>query len=169
MSVNEKVLDAIELLTKNSVQKAKYDKTIQAQILSCEDSTIGKYRCRYQDATFYAYSSNLDLTFSKGSEVYILVPGNDMSKEKTILGTTNKLGINFVSQAVGDEAYDIVGKNCITSNGIYYLDSDNKEYIYSGMRHNVLEYFSFSNGKTINKYKNKEEKLIIDLGEEHIL
>ena len=28
MSVNEKVLDAIELLTKNSVQKAKYDKTI---------------------------------------------------------------------------------------------------------------------------------------------
>ena len=71
MSVNEKVLDAIELLTKNSVQKAKYDKTIQAQILSCEDSTIGKYRCRYQDATFYAYSSNLDLTFSKGSEVYV--------------------------------------------------------------------------------------------------
>ena len=49
------------------------------------------------------------------------------------------------------------------------LYKDNKEYIYSGMRHNVLEYFSFSNGKTINKYKNKEEKLIIDLGEEHIL
>ena len=136
MSVNEKVLDAIELLTKNSVQKAKYDKTIQAQILSCEDSTIGKYRCRYQDATFYAYSSNLDLTFSKGSEVYILVPGNDMSKEKTILGTTNKLGINFVSQAVGDEAYDIVGKNCIISNGIYYLDSDNKEYIYTIYEYN---------------------------------
>ena len=136
MSVNEKVLDAIELLTKNSVQKAKYDKTIQAQILSCEDSTIGKYRCRYQDATFYAYSSNLDLTFSKGSEVYILVPGNNMSKEKTILGTTNKLGINFVSQAVGDEAYDIVGKNCITSNGIYYLDSDNKEYIYTIYEYN---------------------------------
>ena len=138
MSVNEKVLDAIELLTKNSVQKAKYDKTIQAQILSCEDSTIGKYRCRYQDATFYAYSSNLDLTFSKGSEVYILVPGNDMSKEKTILGTTNKLGINFVSQAVGDEAYDIVGKNCITSNGIYYLDSDNKEYIYTIYEYNKI-------------------------------
>ena len=136
MSVNEKVLDAIELLTKNSVQKAKYDKTIQAQILSCEDSTIGKYRCRYQDATFYAYSSNLDLTFSKGSEVYILVPGNDMSKEKTILGTTNKLGINFVSQAVGDEAYDIVGKNCITSNGICYLDSNNKEYIYTIYEYN---------------------------------
>jgi len=37
MDVNEKILDAIELLANNSVQKAGYDKTIQAQILSCED------------------------------------------------------------------------------------------------------------------------------------
>jgi len=35
MSVSEKVLDAIELLTNNSVKKAGYDRTIQAQILSC--------------------------------------------------------------------------------------------------------------------------------------
>lgn len=145
MSVNEKVLDAIELLTKNSVQRASYDRTIQAQVLSCEDSTIGKYRCRYQDAIFYAYSSNLDVTFSKGSEVYILVPGNDMSKEKTILGTTNKLGINFISQAVGDEAYDIIGRNCIQTNGIYYLNSDNKQYLY-----------------TIYKYSQIPDEMIID-------
>lgn len=145
MSVNEKVLDAIELLTKNSVQRASYDRTIQAQVLSCEDSTIGKYRCRYQDAIFYAYSSNLDVTFSKGSEVYILVPGNDMSKEKTILGTTNKLGINFISQAVGDEAYDIIGRNCIQTNGIYYLDSDNKQYLY-----------------TIYKYSQTPDEMVID-------
>ena len=61
MSVNQKVLDAIELLTKNSVQKASYDKTIQAQIISCEDATIGKYKCRYQDSTFYAYASNAEV------------------------------------------------------------------------------------------------------------
>jgi hypothetical protein len=35
MSVSEKVLDAIELLAANSVEKAGYDRTIQAQILSC--------------------------------------------------------------------------------------------------------------------------------------
>jgi len=35
MSINEKVLDAIELLATQSVEKAGYDKTIQAQILSC--------------------------------------------------------------------------------------------------------------------------------------
>lgn len=102
MSISEKVLDAIEVLATSSVAKAGYDKTIQAQIVSCEDATIGKYRCRYQDAIIYAYASNSDVTFTNGSYVYILVPGSDMSKEKTILGTTKKLGINYISQAEGD-------------------------------------------------------------------
>ena len=56
--VNNKILDAIELLAKNSVERAGYDKTIQAQIISCQDPSIGKYKCKYQDAMFYAYVGN---------------------------------------------------------------------------------------------------------------
>ena len=130
MSVSEKVLDAIELLATNSVDKAGYDRTIQAQIVSCEDATIGKYRCRYQDAIIYAYANNSDMTFNNGAYVYILVPGNDMKKEKTILGTTKKLGINYISQAQGDQAYDIIGNNCVTSSNKFYLDSSIKDYKY---------------------------------------
>ena len=130
MSVSEKVLDAIELLATNSVDKAGYDRTIQAQIVSCEDATIGKYRCRYQDAIIYAYANNSDMTFNNGAYVYILVPGNDMKKEKTILGTTKKLGINYISQAQGDQAYDIIGNNCVTSDNKFYLDSSIKDYRY---------------------------------------
>ena len=130
MSVNDKILDAIQLLATSSVKKAGYDKTIQAQIVSCEDATIGKYRCRYQDSIFYAYASNSDISFTNRSYVYILVPGNDMSKEKTILGTTKKLGINYISQAQGDQAYDIVGTNCVISNNTFYLNSINKDYNY---------------------------------------
>lgn len=130
MSVSEKVLDAIQLLTASSIEKAGYDRTIQAQILSCQDATIGKYRCRYQDATIYAYASNSNVTFNNGSYVYILIPNGDMSKEKTILGTTKKLGINYISQAEGDQAYDIIGNNCVTSNNKFYLDTSNRDYRY---------------------------------------
>ncbi len=130
MNVSQKVLDAIELLATSSVNKAEYDKTIQAQILSCEDATIGKYRCRYQDSVFYAYSNNSDMTFTNGSYVYILVPGNDMSKQKTILGSTKKLGINYISQLEKDQIYNINGTNCVISNEVYYLNSDNKYYLY---------------------------------------
>jgi len=70
--------------------------------LSCEDATIGKYRCRYQDAIIYAYSNNPEITYSDGAYVYISVPNNDMGKEKIIQGTTQKLGINYISQAEGD-------------------------------------------------------------------
>lgn len=150
MSVQDKILDAIELLAENSVKKAGYDKTIQAQILSCEDATIGKYRCRYQDATIYAYTSNSDVTFNKGSYVYILVPGGNMGKEKTILGTTKKLGINYISQAQGDQAYNIIGNNCIISNNIFYLDTKNKNYKYT-----IYKY----NGGNNNKISFDEEAL----------
>ena len=160
MSVSEKVLDAIELLATNSVDKAGYDRTIQAQIVSCEDATIGKYRCRYQDAIIYAYANNSDMTFNNGAYVYILVPGNDMKKEKTILGTTKKLGINYISQAQGDQAYDIIGNNCVTSSNKFYLDSNNKDYTY------VIYQYGKSSSVTLdvtslNQYIKQSSSLIL--------
>ena len=160
MSISDKVLDAIELLATNSVEKAGYDKTIQAQIVSCEDATIGKYRCRYQDAIIYAYASNSDVTFNNGAYVYILVPGSDMKKEKTILGTTKKLGINYISQAEGDQAYDIIGNNCITSSNKFYLNSINKDYKYT-----LYKYGSSSEVKldvtALNQYIKQSSSLIV--------
>lgn len=121
-------IDAVQILYDSSIKKAAYDKTIQAQVLSCQDATIGKYRCRYQDAVIYAYASTPDVTFTNNAYVYILVPNGDMSKEKTILGTTKKLGINYISQAIGDQAYNIIGNNAITSNNKFYLDTNNINY-----------------------------------------
>ncbi len=161
MSVSEKVLDAIQLLATSSVEKAGYDKTIQAQIVSCEDATIGKYRCRYQDAIIYAYASNSDVTFTNGSYVYILVPGSDMKKEKTILGTTKKLGINYISQAEGDEAYDIIGNNCVTSSNTFYLDSNNKDYKYTLYKAGSSSSEVVLDATALNQYIKQSSSLIV--------
>ena len=160
MSVQDKILDAIEILADNSVKKAGYDKTIQAQILSCEDATIGKYRCRYQDATIYAYAGGADVTFNKGAYVYILVPGGDMNKEKTILGTTKKLGINYISQAEGDEAYNIIGNNCITSDNLFYLDTSNKNYKYTIYQYNKTSELVL-NSLSLDQYIKQSSSLIV--------
>lgn len=95
MSVNQNVLDAIDVLTTSMIKKAGYDRTIQAQIISCEDKIVGKYKCRYQDAIIYAYSNNISIIYKKNASVYILVPQGDMSKEKIILCTTNGLDIDY--------------------------------------------------------------------------
>lgn len=130
MGVNEKILEAIGICADNIVKKAGYNKTIQAQIMSCQDATIGKYKCRYQDAIFYAYNTNTEVSYINGANVYVLIPSNDMGKEKIILGATKKLGINYISQASDDEAYELVGQNCINNNDIYYLDTNYIKYGY---------------------------------------
>ena len=128
MSVSEKIVDGVDIIVKQAIKRADYNKTIQAQVISCEDATIGKYKCRYQDAIIYAYADNPNITYNEKALVYIDVPGNDMSKEKIIRGTTKRLGINYISQAQGDQAYDINGNNCVTTNGTFYLDTKNKNY-----------------------------------------
>jgi hypothetical protein len=135
MNVNETVLDAIELLAKSKVEKADFDRTIQAQIISCEDAAAGKYRCRFQDAIIYAYSNSPDVTFSNGSFVYILVPRNDMTQEKTILGSVSRLGTDYLNQVDEESLYDIDGENCIIIDENFYLDTSNKDYKYVIYKH----------------------------------
>lgn len=125
-NIESSICKAIDIIVKKAVNQASYDKTIQATILSCVDATIGKYKVKYQDSTFYAYSGNSDTTYTDGSNVYILIPGNDMKKDKTILGTTKKLGINYIATSEGEESYEPIGNNCISSSTIFGLSSYSK-------------------------------------------
>lgn len=109
------ILDAIQMLVDNAVSKADYDKTIKATISRCVDPTIGKYVIRYQDSSFYAYSYNTDITYPQGTTVYVLVPGNDMTQEKSIIGTVDKLGIDYVSIVEGENGYEVTGVNTINA------------------------------------------------------
>ena len=124
--IETNICQAIDIIVQRAIDQANYDKTIQATIISCVDSTIGKYKVRYQDSTFYAYSGSSDVTYTNGSNVYILIPGNDMTKDKTILGTTKKLGINYIPIVEGDEAYEPNGNNCVETNSVFELCSYRK-------------------------------------------
>lgn len=137
MSVNQKVLDAIELLAGVSVDKAGYDKTIQAQIISCQDAATGKYKCRYQDSIIYAFSSSIEIIYNKDDYVYILVPSNDMRKQKTILGATNGIKLNTKKE---QDNYEIIGNNLVTNKASYQMkasSSTNNIILYTDNENNV--------------------------------
>ena len=127
------ILDAIETIVDNAVANAQYDKTIQATIVECVDQTIGQFKVKYQDSTFYAYAISSDVTYSKGKSVYVLVPGNNSSAHRTILGAVEKLGVDYAVNPDRDEAYEIVGANTIFSKEIFELCSyrDTKVILYS--------------------------------------
>ncbi len=109
----DKICEAIEYIVENAVNKAEYDKTIQATIAKVVDQTIGKYSVKYQDSVFYAYASSADVKYTKGTDVYVLIPGNDTSRDKTILGSVKKLGVNYTNNPEGEEAFEVIGNNCI--------------------------------------------------------
>lgn len=109
------ILRAVDIVASQKVAKAGYDKTIQATVVSCIDETIGKYKVKYQDSYWIAYSNNVDNYYAPNSNVYILIPNGDMSKDKTILGTTRRLGANYISIAQEDQKYTPVGSNIISN------------------------------------------------------
>lgn len=117
------IIDAIEKIVNNAVANAGYDKTIKATIIECVDQTIGKFKVKYQDSTFYAYATSSEVTYTRGSEVYVLIPGNDSGRDKTILGTVKKLGADYAVVPEGDEAYETVGNNILHSSSTFELCS----------------------------------------------
>ena len=121
------ILEAIQILVDDAVSKANYDKTIQGTISRCVDATIGRYIVRYQDSSFYAYCNNTETTYPAGTSVYVLVPGNDMSKDKSIIGTVDHLGPDYVSIIEGENGYEVTGVNTINADGTFGLCSYKKE------------------------------------------
>lgn len=138
----DKLYEAISYIAENVVNKADFDKTVQGTIVECVDSALGKYTVRYQDATFYAYSNNTNILYSKGTSVYILIPGNDTSRDKTILGSVKKLGTDYIRAIDDQQKYEIIGENLID---------------------NTYNYpYSFSSYKTETNYFPMESTLIYD-------
>lgn len=125
---DDKICEAIEYIVDNAVKQAEYDKTIQATIVRTVDQTIGKFSVKYQDSIFYAYGSP-DTKYSNGAEVYVLIPGNDTSREKTILGSTKKLGTNYINNPEGEDAFEVIGMNVLKNSSEFGLCSYNGEHI----------------------------------------
>lgn len=130
-NIEQNICDAIEVIANNIVSKAGFDKTIQATIISCVDELTGKYKVKYQDNTLYAYASNVDKKYSKGNRVYVLIPGNDMTRDKTILGTVGQ-----ESPYKSTEAGVVYRK---VSTNLIELQNNNGYKIYSGTEYNLNE------------------------------
>ena len=122
-NIESNICQAIDIIVQRAIAQADYDKTIQATVIECVDATIGKYKIKYQDSTFYAYSGSSDVSYTEGTAVYVLVPAGNMSKDKTILGAVKKLGTNFVVDNQGVDRYDTIGDDCIRDNETYALQS----------------------------------------------
>lgn len=119
-TITNQLLDAVQVLVDDAVKNATFDRTVQAIIVKCVSAAQGKYTVKYQGGYFYAYAQDPDITYTPDMQVYVLIPGNDMNKTKTILGTVDKLGENFVSVEEAS-VFKYIGNN---------ICSDDEEALY---------------------------------------
>lgn len=115
MQIQDAILKAIEAMTQTSIDKLQLDKTIIAEILTCTNALNKEYKCSYNGGFITAYATD-EANYTNGQSVYILVPQNDFTKRKVIVGLSsaqeNDGNISFVSSALSD--YNLIGKNIIT-------------------------------------------------------
>ena len=157
------ILQTINIVTSKKISEAGYDKTVQGIVLSCVDANIGKYKIQYQDSYWFAYSNNVNITYSPGSSVYVLVPNGDMSKDKTILGATDKLGVDYSLAIPDEEKYILQGENLIDYEneiGLCSYKTETKILYNVNLQQNMInidinkmtQYLKQSNSLAINFY-----------------
>lgn len=121
MSIEKNICDAMEVIARDIVSNADFDKTIQATIVAYTDN--GRYKVQYQDSLFYAYTSDLEKTYTKGKQVFVLVPKGDFTQKKTIISEVieEKDGADLTEKGIKE--YEKIGENFIISNQTYKMSS----------------------------------------------
>lgn len=113
-SYENKLLDAIELMAETKVQEANFNRTVQATIIKMTNAATAEYLVKYQDSRFPAYSVNKSKQYKDGQNVYVLIPGNDTTQTKMIMGAVEK-DIELATAIEDEYKYEIIGSNCVNS------------------------------------------------------
>ena len=106
--------DAIEILIQNAISQAGFDRTLIGAITGVIDESKGEYKVKIQDAVYKATAADLNMSFDKGDEVYVLIAQNDLSKPKKIIGLVQSLGEDYLVKNSVYTQYQIIGGNTIS-------------------------------------------------------
>ena len=117
------IVQAIEIITDRKIADAGYDKTIKGVINGVLDSAAGKYEIKYQDSLFEAYATSSDLNYQKGQMVSVLIPGNDWSRVKTILGGVSNQTLIQNQIPIASNQYNQIGMSATTVSDAIGLSS----------------------------------------------
>ena len=114
----------MSIIANSSVDKVKFDSTIECTIIDATDKLTGKYKVKNESyAEFYAYSQIT--TYNKGDKVYVQIPKGDYNSTKFIVG--KKTDKNE------DKPYNFVNSfnTFIDLTGNFFIAKDNNKEVWS--------------------------------------
>ena len=114
----------MSIIANSSVDKVKFDSTIECTIIDATDKLIGKYKVKNESyAEFYAYSQIT--TYNKGDKVYVQIPKGDYNSTKFIVGKKTDKNEN--------KPYNFVNpfNTFIDLTGNFFIVKDNNKEVWS--------------------------------------
>lgn len=94
-TLQESILDAINVLAENSIRNAPGTITIDCVVSKIVNPGLGEYEVTYLGNTLSVYASNPNIEFNIGDKVYVLVPEGDFSKQKIIISASTPSTITY--------------------------------------------------------------------------
>lgn len=108
-SYDDSLCQAIDIIAKKRIEEAKFVTTLKCQVVECEDENTGRYKVKYQDAVMTAYSLNKGLLYENNTEVYVLIPDNNLDEQKIILyAVSSEVNFSKLNGKVDDEGYLVI-------------------------------------------------------------
>lgn len=130
--ITDELLETIDYIARARDAELSFDKTIIAEIVSLNNADTGEYFVEYQKGKFRAYvPAGTTYTYSKGTDVYVKIPGGDFTQKKTIEGKVS--ASSYTEEEYEDLSQQIIEVNEIHSDGneygiLAYAPEDNTYY-----------------------------------------
>ncbi len=121
-NLNKAFLEAMKKISKYAADQSKAAITIKATIVGIKDDSKRLYTVSYRNNTFDV-TSNSDLNYQQGDNVYVLVPDGDFSKEKMIIGAVSTKPSMYISVIGNDNKYITISDNLIAGSSSVDLRS----------------------------------------------
>lgn len=84
LDISENLFQAVDEIVKRRLETVNYDTTIICTIDDNSNAVNNEYICSNGSAKFKAYSA--DTTFKKDESILVMIPNNDYSQQKIIMG-----------------------------------------------------------------------------------
>lgn len=121
-NLQNSLLDAMQTISKSAINNQANPITIEAEVVDVIDSALGLYKVRYLENYFNVYSNNISNNYKPGDTVYIIVPSNDFTKDKFIIGIADASLQTYVPSTV-ETIYDEISQDLLKNNELIELCS----------------------------------------------
>ena len=115
-NISESLLDSMSILFKDTLEKNKITRVVEALVVDMIDSSIGLYSINYENQTLKAYSNNIAVKYNKDDKVYVLSQDGTLDGTLIIIGAKSPYS-GLYQDDNDDIKYVQVADSLVTLNG----------------------------------------------------